>query len=806
MKLRNPLLIAAAAMNLVAVALYLWALQDYTTVNLRVEGGSLSATVNGKSVAATDTTYPTGRVGLMLENYRVHRAYVSAGGPNTGIRRLSEEAGDWIVRSNLPSAWAEIRVTGSAAGDLRSDFRGQGARGWTEGTSAWEVNTLGEYRPATSGTILTGGRDWKDYAVEAQLARGKELAGVLVRAQNAKSAYRFWLRPEHGDMGWELLAEGKSLKSLAGGSYSLEFGSGLKALLREVLWSYFFGLAILAFVLVASVPLAFALARSRLSIHLPEPKVSATLAAAVMAVAGTVVAAIVAVVLLGRIPHVQDSVTYLFQAETIARGMFSVPAPPLPDFFKQEFLVVQGEQWFGKYPPGHPLVLAIGVLLGVPWLVSPVLGGLALFLIYLFGRNLHGARIALLASLLALLSPFFIFMSGSFMAHPTGLFFITLFLLAFVKMTKSRNLVWALLAGFAIGFAAITRLLTTVTLALPFGMYFVYLLAGDPRRHIDKLLVFISGATVPLTFWLVYNWSLTGDPFADTYQLYWFFDKIGFGESFGGAGPHTLEQGLRNTWANLTTLQFHLFGWPNYLTLALLLLPFATLRASRWDWMLLAAFLLTMAGYVFYWAHGIMYGPRYYYESLPMLVLLTARGFSLLPKLAQDLLSAFSAQQSAIKNQQSKIENQESAFSDQLSALSKSRGRGADSSFIIHHSSFTKALSALVLLALIGYSLIFYMPIQWGIHKDYNYVSPKAQRFVEEAGVRNALVFVAHEPTWQWWKYGAVFSANSPLLDSNVVYARDLGDASNARLMPYFPGRRAYRLTEGPDLIPLSKP
>ncbi|HEX6383957.1 MAG TPA: hypothetical protein VF177_04735, partial [Anaerolineae bacterium] len=33
-----------------------------------------------------------------------------------------------------------------------------------------------------------------------------------------------------------------------------------------------------------------------------------------------------------RIPHVQDSVTYLFQAQTLAGGRLAAPAPSLPDF------------------------------------------------------------------------------------------------------------------------------------------------------------------------------------------------------------------------------------------------------------------------------------------------------------------------------------------------------------------------------------------------------------------------------------------------------------------------------------------
>jgi hypothetical protein len=39
-----------------------------------------------------------------------------------------------------------------------------------------------------------------------------------------------------------------------------------------------------------------------------------------------------------------------------------------------------------------------------------------------------------------------------------------------------------------------------------------------------------------------------------------------------------------------------------------------------------------------------------------------------------------------------------------------------------------------------------------------------------------------------------VFSANDPLLQGDVIYARDLGDAQDRKLLPDFPGRSYYRL------------
>src|SRR5262249_29319978 len=67
--------------------------------------------------------------------------------------------------------------------------------------------------------------------------------------------------------------------------------------------------------------------------------------------------------------------------------------------------------------------------------------------------------------------------------------------------------------------------------------------------------------------------------------------------------------------------------WPFLLALALL--PWAYLvgrRVTRWDILFGAMIVLLLALQVGYFYHGIYLGPRYLYEALPFLLLLTARG------------------------------------------------------------------------------------------------------------------------------------------------------------------------------------
>jgi hypothetical protein len=97
---------------------------------------------------------------------------------------------------------------------------------------------------------------------------------------------------------------------------------------------------------------------------------------------------------------------------------------------------------------------------------------------------------------------------------------------------------------------------------------------------------------------------------------------------------HTLAAGLANTDELLTLLQFDLFGWPPLFALGLLLVPFLVGRARAWDFVALGGVLAFVIAYVGYFYHGNALGPRYYFEAMPWLLLLAARGVQVLAGLA----------------------------------------------------------------------------------------------------------------------------------------------------------------------------
>ena len=348
-------------------------------------------------------------------------------------------------------------------------------------------------------------------------------------------------------------------------------------------------------------------------------------AAALIAV---IAAAVLSQSVLNGIPHVQDSIATLFQARIFASGKLYAAAPSLPEAFDCEFIVLDGSRWYGKYFPGASLLLAAGVLAGAPWLVNPVLGGLSLVVIFLLAKELFDDRVAKASVILALLSPFFLFMSASHMSHPASLLFSSFFLFTVVKSTRrDRSLLWPLAGGCALGLNLITRPYTALLTGIPPILYFL----ADGRSRKDLIKRFLVFA-VPLAFFAAvigcYNRALTGDPFLFPFVRYNPGDFFGYGKSIGISHlperGYSLRVGIANFKDNLTVLSKDLFGWPRW-TFLFIFVPLFSPYRRREDLLLVTLFAVLAAGYSLWWYHGICFGARFWYEAMPAYLILAAR-------------------------------------------------------------------------------------------------------------------------------------------------------------------------------------
>lgn len=82
----------------------------------------------------------------------------------------------------------------------------------------------------------------------------------------------------------------------------------------------------------------------------------------------------------------------------------------------------------------------------------------------------------------------------------------------------------------------------------------------------------------------------------------------------------------------------------------------------------------------------------------------------------------------------------------------------------------------------------------------FNKSNDRLVELVDDADLHNALVLA--DDCRKWWCYGTLFWMNSPTLDGDVVFAKDV-ESLRAELFAAYPDRAVYVATYGnPSLVP----
>ncbi len=455
---------------------------------------------------------------------------------------------------------------------------------------------------------------------------------------------------------------------------------------------------------------------------------------------------------------------YVWQAKVIAGGQIKLPSPPYAKEFLVPFVVDYNGFRFGKYPPGWPAVLAIGVFLNARDWVNPILAGLAIWLLYRLASRLFGVTVALLADLLTLTSPFFLMNSASLLSHPLGLFLTLAFVLAWMDawqktdnpaVDNSHLPRWLPIstAALSLGLLALTRPLTAVGVALPFLFHGTWLFVkGDKTRRWQLIYFGLLTASVSGLLFL-WQYIVTGDPLLNPYTLWWHYDKIGFGQGFGRSeGGHSWHMAWVNLKFSLRRGEYDLFGWWGY---SYTLLPFGIL-ALIWkkNWRSLPAMLVLPSlifVYLFYWIGSSLFGPRYYYEGLFAASILSAAGLAWLagwPTLPSQAWQSYSGWHKA------------------------------------RPLLITVLLSLLILV-----NLMFYLP--WRLNGMVDLYGVNAQRLhpfqTPAAQALTPALVIVHPKNWT--EYGALLELSSPFLDSPWIFVRSLNKEMDQQVANAFPQR-----------------
>lgn len=341
-------------------------------------------------------------------------------------------------------------------------------------------------------------------------------------------------------------------------------------------------------------------------------------------------------------PHVPDEVAYLLHGRYLAAGRLDMPLPSVPSAFSVDIMMFEPDRWYSPVPPGWPMVLSIGFLLGNPWLVNPVLAGINVLLAHFVVENLYDRPTARLATLFLVVSPWHLFMAMNVMPHTLTLTCALAAAAAVIRLRATGRWWWALPGGAAIGWTSMIRPLEGLAIA---GLLGLWTLTTKPlRRGVSFVLTLGVSTGMVSALQLVYNRIMTGS--AGTFPIMAYTEAqfgrfgvsnaLGFGPDRGlgwtGLDPlpgHGILDVMINTNLNLFAANIEMLGW---LGGSLTLVMIAVVATRRWgtDAMLIAWIATVMVVHAFYWfAGGPDFGARYWYLILVPGLVLVARGLQM---------------------------------------------------------------------------------------------------------------------------------------------------------------------------------
>jgi hypothetical protein len=265
---------------------------------------------------------------------------------------------------------------------------------------------------------------------------------------------------------------------------------------------------------------------------------------------------------------------------------------------------------------------------------------------------------------------------------------------------------------------------------------------------------------------MAYNAATNGDPLLMGYIVCYGKEVLpGFGISGCYNLIHTPYQGTLNTGIYLKSLNTYLFGWPFSLVLALF--PLIILGRFKPDerkkiLLLFFGFICLMVGYFFYWGTVETIGPRFYFEGIPFLILLSALGLYELPRFISSRFKKLNT--------------------DTINRV---------------------LIAGMIVLA--AYGLFYRFPLLiWPSEPEWFYdtyaenfagVTPKIDHTFRSLPLTNAVVSLkmihSHTPFFQHGSWGSGFLYNDPELRGEIIYARELEERAGELLKAY-PEREHY--------------
>jgi len=319
-----------------------------------------------------------------------------------------------------------------------------------------------------------------------------------------------------------------------------------------------------------------------------------------------------------------DEKAYLISAKLFSQGKLSTPSPPHKEFYSFNYdNVVNDGKYYGKYPPGWPFFLSLGLLLGLPMVVNLVFAVLTLAVVYAIGKEFYSHQTGLTAVLLMGTSPYIIYNSASYFSHAAVLFFITLFTYVYFRTLKSHKTGDYLLLGMTLGIAFVIRPVDAIAVGACFFVHYALTRrrqakAGTPTpgRETVNAGFFILGSLTFIGLLLLYNHIQTGSALLNPFQKYNPGDTLSFSI-------------VQSAAMIITSLLKGLVAWIPYSPLILFGIVLARGKRKNTTFLLFSILPALLAAYSLYvGSGGYQYGPRYLYASASALFLIMAEALA----------------------------------------------------------------------------------------------------------------------------------------------------------------------------------
>ncbi len=331
----------------------------------------------------------------------------------------------------------------------------------------------------------------------------------------------------------------------------------------------------------------------------------------------------IARLVLGHAVITDDEHAYRFVAQTIRTGSLTAPSPGGDlEFFREQFVVLTEHVRYGKYPLGHPLVLALGQALGAEELVVPLMTGLLALPLMWIGSQVFGSRVSVLGLLLFAASPQVLATGATYLSQPTSGLAVLVGLGALLCARRaSRPAPWLAVSGLAFGYGILVRPLPGVLFAAVAGVWLGLraLESKPPRRALLELLAFGVPLALTAGVLLVVNRWQSGGVLMTGYQAFHTPGEgaASLGKSMAGDGVSRFMSLV----SALLRLDVWLLGWP------VSLLPLFLARRRSEAGLLWATVGAALAYRLMAPKAGVgAAGPLYLFEVVPLLCLLAADG------------------------------------------------------------------------------------------------------------------------------------------------------------------------------------